>query len=487
MTRLPADQMLRQGFEALQSNRLQLAEQSARAVLAVRPDSVEAMWLLGVTLDHQARFDEAEATFQAADRIRPNTPRIIAARARLEWRIGNFEKAIEHARRVRGNADVGQGARIVEGSSHRRLGRPKEALEVLRPVMHLVGGASEYAQACIDLNDPEQAIATLRPLEGIVASRTPAERYAFHHTLGEAQEDLGRYAEAFASYQRANDAYPPMFHEQGFRSGLPLLREVFTKERMHSAERPTARTERPVFIAAMPRSGTTLLDRIIAAHPQCGGAGETRALSAQVFSWRSNDPESAWPRNSRRFGTAEFDGIVRQYLKETDIFGATALRISDKHLQNWVWVGLISMAFPDARVIHIHRNLMDTGISCFERLEPPAIPWSTRLEWIGLALRGAAELMDYWKENAPIPILTVQYETLVREPESETRRIIEFLGLEWDDACLAHDRKRAGQHTPPPTLGTDQAAKPIHDRSIGRAERFGNLLDPLRDALARPI
>ncbi|MBL9148370.1 MAG: sulfotransferase [Phycisphaerae bacterium] len=462
-------------------------------MVAAQPKNADGWLILAHALDAQAKLDEADSALQRAETLAPGLPRIMIARAKVDWRMGRFESCAEVAASLRGDPMFGTDATIYHGSSVRRLGRPQEAFDALRSKATIPGVASEYALACIDLDKPDEAVRALEPFLSRMGepygpnNLQMGVRYAVLHTLGEAYEDLGEYEKAFDAYSKANGLYPPMFNEAGFRAGLPLIRDIFSRERMHSAPKPSVRTDRPVFVAAMPRSGTTLLDRLIAAHPSCGGAGETRALRAQVAEWQSPDPAAAWPRVASRLGAADFDRIAKRYLLETDPFGPTALRIADKHLQNWVYVGLIAMAFPDARVIHIHRNLMDTGISCFERLEPGAIPWSTRLDWIGLALRGAEELMQYWKENAPIAFLDVEYENLVRNPEAESRRIISFLGLPWDDACLTPHKRRDGQLAPPPTLGTDQASRPINDKSIGRAARFGSLLDPLREALDRPV
>ena len=148
------------------------------------------------------------------------------------------------------------------------------------------------------------------------------------------------------------------------------------------------------------------------------------------------------------------------------------------------------MALPDARIIHLQRDPMDIGISCFERLEPNSVAWSGDLRNIALAIKGTDSLMAHWKEVSGIPILDVRYEDLVRDPEAQVRRVLDFIGLPWDDACLRHHVPKDSEldaQRPPPTLGSEQASRPVNDRSIGRAARFGPLLAPLRQALDEPL
>lgn len=484
---------MRAAYNALRTNRSAEAERLARGVIAMAPRSVDAWLVLGCSLDGQGRFDEAKEALTRADECAPGDGRVTFARARVASRTGDFEQAIRYASAVRGNDGMMRDARVLQAASLRRLGRRGEALDVLRAHRDVPALAVEWALVHLDEGQPNVAIAELEPLvpRAMGTGAPSAEfslmiRYRILHTLGEAYEATGRYDDAFRSYQAANFVFGVPFNDADFRASVARIRETFSAEWMRSMPKPTVRTDRPVFVAAMPRSGTTLLDRIIAAHPEGGGAGETLALRRQMMEWTGPNESDRFPGIARRFTSADLDRIATRYLRDTEPFAAGARRVVDKHLQNWACVGLIAMAFPDAHVIHLRRDPLDNAISCFERLDPSVVPWAARLETIGGVLREADDLMKYWIEHAPVKILTVDYETLVREPATETRRILDFLGLPWDDACLHHHRKKPGAALPPPTLATDQAAKPLTDRSIGRGARFGALLDPLRAALAAP-
>ncbi len=482
--------MVQRAIAALNNGQLGLAESAARSVTTAAPKYLEGWIALGRVLTQVGRFDDARGALDTADRIRPFHVGATLARAQLNWREGRDEDVIVLCAQILKNQPNVE-ATLLTGMAHRRLGRFEKALGAFRRIPGDATVACGIAATLLDMDDPRGAIDVLTP--HVSNAALPAmTRYNILHSIGEAQEKRGEYADAMRSYTAANTSIPVKFDEAGFRAGVALMREVFSAEAIRKSAKATVRTSRPVFIAAMPRSGTTLLDRIIASHPQAGGAGETRALRGQASEWSSKDPDSAWPRIARRFGAVDLDRIANRYLAETNRYGPNALRISDKHLQNWTMVGLVAMALPDARIIHLQRDPMDNGISCFERIEPSAIPWSADLKHIGLAIRGTDALMEHWKAVSGMPILTVQYEDLVRDQEAQTRRILDFIGLPWNDACMQHHVPRSptttgrGEHAPP-TLGSEQAARPISDKSIGRAARFGTMLDPLHEALQQSL
>lgn len=468
---------------------LPFAEQACRAVLAAQPERGDAWLLLARIVMEASRLEEVDALLTKADRCKAHSIEVQLARASLLWRMGRDEECFDVSRRVLALRPNDQESICRMASCERRLGRPRDALRRLQPHLRSPMAATIAAWAHLDAGDPAAAKAVALPCAdapGLAA----ALRSNLWHVIGLAHEQLGEYGSALASYTASKQAIPITVDEKAMRRNFHELRSTFSAEFLRSAPRAGLRTERPVFIAAMPRSGTTLLDRIIAAHPEGAGAGETRALRGQVAAWTGSTEETRWPGIVRTFTPEDLDRIATRYLKETDQFGPRAARTADKHLMNWVSVGLIEMAFPAARVIHLRRDPMDVGISCFERLRTGSIAWCGSLRSIGLALKACEVLLAHWKAVATIPILTVEYESLVRHPVEETKRIIEFLGLPWDDRCLRRERESRGDRgriEPPPTLASEQAARPLYDSAIGRGARFGAALDPLREAFAEPF
>jgi len=192
--------------------------------------------------------------------------------------------------------------------------------------------------------------------------------------------------------------------------------------------------------------------------------------------------ESRYPECVAELDAATVEDAATRYLDALRAYAPTATRIVDKELTNYEHLGLLNVMFPRARVIHCQRDPLDNCLSCYmERLAPDNARYATDLRHLGMFRHQYERLMTHWHKVLDMPFLEVQYEQLTEDPETQTRRLVEFAGLPWDEACLSfHNVKRAEQ-----TLSTDQVRRPIYRSSVGRAERFGGLLDPLREELER--
>ncbi len=190
---------------------------------------------------------------------------------------------------------------------------------------------------------------------------------------------------------------------------------------------------------------------------------------------------SAYPACAADLTAEQIQSMSRSYLEEIEALAPRARRITDKALGNFHHLGLVNLLFPAGRVIHCRRDPLDTCLSCY--LEPfmrGQCPPACNLRHLGLFYRQYERLMRHWQGVLDVRILEVDYEALVQDQEGMSRRIIEFCGLDWDDACLRfHETARRDR-----TLSYDQVRRPVYRSSVGRAERFGALLDPLRAALA---
>lgn len=479
--------MIAAGEQALREGRLGEAEATAARLLESAPRLADA-WLLSARVHVQrGRWNDAEQAFARLEQLSPGHARGALARGHFLVRLGRDRDAIVQFQRAADGLSQGkEEPKAMIAACERRLGNPQKAVDLLAKLPPSPSGAMLTAQALLDLGQAAKAEALLRPAAS--APLPPMARSQLLHTLGRALEAQGRFDEALRRYAESKAAVGVRFDPSAFNLVLERMRVVFSKDALRGLPRAAVRSDRPVIIAAPPRSGTTLLERIIEAHPQAAAAGETDAMRAQLNPLSPVDPYSALLDQLPRWTPAQLDAMARRYLDETSPYGPDALRIADKNLQNWTMLGLISLVLPGARVIHILRDPLDTALSCFERLNPTAVPWASDMGQAGAMIRRALDLMEFWKSTLELPILTVKYEELVRDPGPQTRRILEFIGLPWDDACLAHharrgERTEAGRRLAPPTLGTEQAAKPIYDSSIGRGARFGAALDPMRRAL----
>ena len=368
----------------------------------------------------------------------------------------------------------------------------------------------ETAAMLLEFGRLEEAIATIQPLESVKITELPAvtgqrlrmvrvslaiqsgrraeaidparevltddlrtsERLETLDLLAKACDLEGRFEEAFEAATTRNRESGVPFDPVRLRLETDTLIRSTDRE---SLERWPIGLEDPrlVFVAGMPRSGTSLLDRIIDAHPQAGGVGELPILerfSARLAAARRPGPP---PRCFGELQSERWRENATTLLQEMATRTPDARRIVNKSLGNDRLLGLASRLFPGCRAIHIRRDPRDVAVSCFlRRFAAEGIPWITTLQGIADAWRESERIMRHWKTVLELPILEVRYERLVRNPDEEIPRIIEFLGLDWNDAC--RDFHQSGR--PIRTLSFDQVNRPLYSSSVGRHANYAEAI-----------
>ena len=304
----------------------------------------------------------------------------------------------------------------------------------------------------------------------------PDGRMFLDFALGKALEDLGKYNEALHHLLEANQikrAQSPfdLAREERF---VDRIIETFDAQFFVQRIGTGISSKQPVFIIGMPRSGTTLVEQILASHSQVHGGGELEALAQVIASTASPFPERV-----AALSGDELRQLGENYISELDQLSSGAHRITDKMPRNFYFVSLIALALPHARIIHCQRSPMDTCFSCFSLHFPYGQDFSYDLTSLGGYYRNYRRLMAHWHSVLPGRILDVEYEALVTDPETQVRRMIDHCGLEWQETCLDfHNSSR--QIT---TASAAQVREPIHNRSVARWRRFGDALHELQSAL----
>jgi tetratricopeptide (TPR) repeat protein len=322
------------------------------------------------------------------------------------------------------------------------------------------------------------------------ASLSSRSRAMLNFALAKAYEDAGRYDDAFLRLIEANrlvKAEVP-YDEAGERSRFERLRIAFTTELLSDGNHGCP-SETPIFIVGFPRSGTTLTEQILASHPGVHGAGETAILanvaSSNVMNLDGGGgtmltfPESlaSLPKDRFRIAGEQYERQLRD--------GAPAVpRITDKLPANFMFIGLIHLILPRARIIHVRRDAIDTCVSCFfQRFREKNVPFTYELGELGHHYRMYLDLMTHWRKVLPEGSFTeVRYEDLVDDLEGEARRLVNFCGLAWDDRCLSfHQTGRAVR-----TASVAQVRQPIFRTSVERWRRYEKFLAPLIEAIGEP-
>ena len=237
---------------------------------------------------------------------------------------------------------------------------------------------------------------------------------------------------------------------------------------------------RPVFIVGMPRSGTTLVEQILASHPDVHGAGEIHALRNCLREELPPDPgDFALPAGLAGLDKAAFARVAARYSRYLDALAPEAARITNKLPGNMVFVGLMSLLYPQARIIHCSRDAMDTCFSCYSKLFTTGHPFAYEQGELGRFYKMYAALMQHWQQALPGRMLELRYEDLLGDFEPQVRRLVAHLDLPWDDACLRfHESERAVR-----TASLAQVRRPIYQDSLQKWKRYEKGLAPLKAAL----
>jgi len=282
--------------------------------------------------------------------------------------------------------------------------------------------------------------------------------------LGHLYDALGEYDQAFDSFKLANAG-----HKQGLTLHAVSTISMWSSELLNTIPQSSIESQRPVFIVGMPRSGTTLTEQILVAHPLVSGIGEC-PLTAHML--RRKTPSS--------LTASDIDGYTQEYLDhQSASVDDDQIRVIDKHIGAERTLGLISRMFPRAKVIHCLRDPIDTCLSSYFQNFGTNVPFSRDLAQLGKQYRAYQEVMDHWYEVLDLEFLPSRYEELVADPEPKARALVEHLGIGFDEACLRfhESKKHVG------TASSVQVRRPIYQTSRQRWRNYEQHLGPLLDQL----
>lgn len=297
------------------------------------------------------------------------------------------------------------------------------------------------------------------------------------HTLAFDHAEAANRAKK-AGYRRIGLDFDRRQHLQLVEANL----ELFTREAFTRLPNSGIQDETPVFVLGMPRSGTTLVEQILASHPQVFGAGELNDMAQIAFDLPGLLHDSAtFPRCVERLEANVVRDVAERHLKRLRQLDGQATRIVDKMTVNFLYIGLIALLFPKARIVHCRRDPRDSCLSCyFHNFAASGLSFTFDLEDLGFYYRQYERLMEHWHAVSPLPIFDLQYEDMVHDQEKWSRALIEFVGLPWDERCLSfHETKRQVK-----TASSLQVRQPIYTKSIGRWKPYEDRLQPLMQSLA---
>jgi tetratricopeptide (TPR) repeat protein len=305
---------------------------------------------------------------------------------------------------------------------------------------------------------------------------------SIHFALGKCFDDLKQADKAFPHFlkgcqiKRSKIDYDATAQDQHTQAII----DFFNPDTIEQLSGAGNDSELPVFIVGMPRSGTTLTEQIISSHPLVHGAGELPDLLQIANRPRGEQGAIGFPQSLQGLNQDILTSLGTRYETGLRQRCADALRITDKMPANFFCVGLIHLILPNAKIIHIKRNPVDTCLSGFSRLFNHGQMHSYDLTEIGLYYRSYHRLMQHWRQILPAnSFMEIDYETLVADIENQSRQLIDYVGLEWDGACLDfHNNKRSIR-----TASVAQVRRPIYNSSVARWKSYEPYLEPLLEAL----
>lgn len=416
--------------------------------LELKPGLIEALCALGRTYTAFDKPDMALPLYEKALKINRDHPKVRAGLASALSGLGRMDEA----------------AAYLKQAIARRIGVP--------------AAYNDLVQTRNFTEEPEELQSILRELGNPKLGLEGAQQ--LHHAAGKVLNDLKRYDEAFDHFNKAKRASGQRFDIDLYRRWIDSMIETFTPDFLAARAGYGNPSEAPVFVVGMPRSGTTLTEQICASHPDVHGAGELSKLRrvANAIGLRTS---SAGDLNQPMTSITEVLSrtLAEEHLSYLRERAPAALRVVDKTPHNFELIGLIGLLFPNARIIHCRRDAIDNCVSCFVLNFSEAHSYNTDLTTLGLYYREYDRLMRHWNEVFPGLIFENRYEALVDDQEAQSRRLIDYLGLPWDDACLRYFDRDGSVNTP----SRWQVRQPIYKSSVKRWKNYENEIQPLIQSL----
>jgi tetratricopeptide (TPR) repeat protein len=419
------------------------SEQPLRRAVKLKPTLVEAQISLGATLYMLGDMSDARICFEKALRVAPRHVEALTGMGQLTAMEGHFAEAETWFNRA------------LEVNPKHWLGWV--GLAGLHKMSATDGAWIKGAQASADSGLP------------------PLNEAAVRKAMGQYYDEVGDFAQAFKCFRRANElvkAAAPPYDRDAQASFCDDLIRAYSREALAGPHPGASDSSLPILVVGMPRSGTSLVEQILASHPMVRGAGELaywpQNLSEHLAGVLHGPPDEA---TRRKFAA----GYLRAL---TERCGKNAARIVDKSLFNVDYLGVIHSVFPNSRIIHVRRDPIDTCLSCYMQDFPPALNFTFDLSDLAHYCRLRHRLIEHWHSALPPgTLLDVPYEELIADQEGWTRRILEFLALPWDEQCLNfHGTERNVL-----TASYWQVRQKVYNSSVGRWRNYRKFIGPLLD------
>ncbi len=432
-------------------------------------DKTRLFLKLSVILERANRLGEALDIADKAIESNPQMPDTYHRKAQIYFLNNQLDNALEM---IQKGLDVNPNAAMLLGTKAEILqsqGLMEESLKTVRKALLLGDSFSNptlyYTLSKVKKfvpNDPD-----IIDMEAYLKNNKfmdTTSKSTMHFNLFKAYQDIKDDDKAFDHLKSGNDQKSQIvLHDRDIETELfNKIKSVFSKKSLSIVKETGYPSEVPVFIVGMPRSGTTLTEQIIASHPDVFGAGELYYLSMLNEEYKHLNQDNNY----------DYGQSYVKYVQNISEEAAKAKRITDKMPGNYMYLGQIVTALPNAKIIHCKRNPIDTCLSCYKQYFTLGHYWSYNLDDMAEHYKKYADLIDHWRNAIPDKFIEVSYEDTVNDLETQARRLIDYVGLEWNDACLTpHKSERSIL-----TASKGQVRKPVYKTSVEAWRRYEDQL-----------
>ena len=481
---LTIQQAIDLGVEHHKAGRLLKAESIYRQILQTDPNHPVALHLLGVIAHQVEENIVAEEFIAKAIEINPEYAEAYSNLGNVLRKLGRTEDAVKSYQRALSLRSDMPEALTNLGNALRDLGQLDKATKYYRKAISL---DADYSAAHSNLSSCQEHHVysdEIRAMEELFdrSEKSSSTRLDTAFGLGKAFEDLGRYNEAFDFYVEGNKIKRSTFSYSVRDDELFVVRSksVFNRELYRGVKNAGYKSRAPIFILGMPRSGTSLVEQILSAHKEISAAGELPYIRKLCFpSDKDGKGGNSYPENVIHYTREDIRLLGSKYAKQLKARAPKAKNITDKMPGNFLAIGFIKLILPNARIIHCARNPADTCASIFKMNFAAGLPYAYDQIEIARYYNLYSDIMKHWHTVFPGYIFDLHYEDLVSGQEEQSKRLIDYCGLDWDSACLDfHKTDR-----PVATASSTQVRRPIYKSSVQSWKQYEKQLAPLLEAL----
>jgi tetratricopeptide (TPR) repeat protein len=465
------------------------ADTLLEAVLTMAPDYRAARYDYAIALLRRHKHEQSIAELEKLLQLEPDNRAYKTTYATAKVGLGDHEGALRlYQELIAGAVQPVQAGELHLSVAHsfKALGRQQEAIESYRAAATVRPSFGDAYWSLANLKtyrfEPDE-ISRMRTEEA-AESTALVDRYHLCFALGKALEDKGEFEESYRYYERGNalkksqSRYRPEPIERNTR----LQKEICTQEFFAARRGAGCDSPDPIFIVGLPRSGSTLLEQILASHSKVEGTMELADIPRLVLDLQGREPDSDNPRYPAVLQTlepGEFLRLGRKYLSDTRVYRTDKPRFIDKMPNNFRHLGLIHLILPNAKIIDARRNALACCFSNFKQLFASGQEFTYSLEDIGRYYRTYVELMAHWDSVLPGKVLRVEHEDVVENLDANVRRILDFCGLEFEPQCVEFYKTERSIRT----ASSEQVRRPIFKEGIDQWTNFERWLGPLKAVL----